>query len=266
MEKLTDCVILYHKKIDYPLWDNEVWTPLEVGAALREPLYDFGLRDSVDPATEENISAWNAFFAETTGIFWNWKHLDDKKYAGNIQYRRRFNINTFEELENIFAEHNVIAAEPLNLVVSVKRQYALCHNATDMDILKKIVLRLFPDYKESWNKYIENGRRLYYSNGFIMKEEDYARYCEWLFAILFEFKRIMAWKSVEDLNKYVEGQIKAHLRPNRNGYNRPEGAVEYQRQIGGFLSERLWTLYLQHNFKPEEIKCLPYLKMEGNIL
>lgn len=261
MEKLTDNVILYHRKMDYPLWDNEIWTPLEVGAALREPVYDFGLRDNEG----DNISDWNNFFAETTGIYWNWKHLTGKKYAGNIQFRRRFDINTYEELEDIFKEHRVIATRPLRFASTVEQQYACCHNATDLEAIKIITLTLYPEYEASWNKYIEEGHQLWYSNGFIMREEDYDQYCEWLFSILFSFIASMKWETPEDIRKWVEGQIKNHQRPNIDNKRSPDNAVAYQSQLGGFLSERLWTLYLQHNFKTEEIEYLPYLKMEEGI-
>ena len=57
MEKSADCVIFYHKEVPYGIWEDEIWTPLEVGASLREKVYDFGFRDNEG----ENISKWNAF-------------------------------------------------------------------------------------------------------------------------------------------------------------------------------------------------------------
>ena len=47
--------------------------------------------------------------------------------------------------------------------------------------------------------------------------------------------------------------------------NIPAEAVKWQCSIGGFLSERLWTLWLQHNFSEEKILKLPYIKMEKNM-
>jgi hypothetical protein len=41
-----------------------------------------------------------------------------------------------------------------------------------------------------------------------------------------------------------------------------EAAVKWQSEIGGFLGERIWTLWLQHNFAQEKIYKLPYIKME----
>lgn len=266
MEKKADCVILYHKEVPYGIWDDEIWTPLEVGAAQREKVYDFGLRDNLDPTRDKNISDWNLLFAETTGMFFNWKHLSGKKYAGQVQYRRRFDIRSYSQLEDMFKEHNVLAANPIMLSASVKRQYGLCHNVGDLEWIKEIIVILYPEYEDSFNRYIENGNILFYSNGFIMKEPLYDDFCGWLFDILFEFKKYKGWKSPEDVKKYVERQINEGLRPRCDSNGKPDNAVNYQSQICGFLSERLWTLYLLHNFngkRENEVVLAPYLKMEN---
>ena len=266
MEKLTDNVILFHKKVDYPIWDDEIWTPLEVGAALREPVYDFGLRDNLDPTRDKNISDCNPLFAETTGIYFNWKHLSGKKYAGQVQYRRRFDIRSYSQLEDMFKEHNVLAANPLMLPVSVSEHYGMCHNISDMELVKEIVMNLYPEYEHSFNRYIENGNILFYSNGFIMKEPLYREYCGWLFDILFKFKEAMGFGTMEDVKRYTELQISQGFRPNWNNHGTTDGAVEYQSQMCGFLSERLFTLWLLHNFngkRENEVVLAPYLKMEN---
>ena len=54
------------------------------------------------------------------------------------------------------------------------------------------------------------------------------------------------------------GKYPKHMRPEE----RPEEAIRWQMSIGGFLSERIWTLWLLHNFKEEEILKIPYNKME----
>ena len=128
--------------------------------------------------------------------------------------------------------------------------------------MKEIVHRLHPDYDQSWNYFIENGKVLFYSNGFIMKEEDYAKYCEWLFSILFEYKRLKGFETVEDVKKFVQEQIDNGLRPNADSNGKRDNALNYQSQICGFLSERLYTLYLLHNYKWEDIAILPYYKLE----
>ena len=258
MEKNADCVILYHKEVPYGIWDDEIWTPLEVGAAQREKVYDFGLRDNEG----ENISEWNAFYAETTGIYWNWKHLTGQKYAGNCQYRRRLDVHKVEELDNMFKEHNVLAAAPVYLMQTVAQQYASCHNPEDLPKIKQILLNLYPEYEKSWDSFIEYGHLLFYSNGFLMKEEEYDRYCKWLFSILDEYKKELGCNTVEELDNEITRQMKEGRRRDINSYGRTENALQYQRQIGGFASERLLTLYLLHNYQQDKIGVTQYLKME----
>lgn len=254
MEKIADCYILFHKKIDYEIWDNDVWTPLQVGAAENERILENGATDNEGDC----ISEWNRLFCETTGTYWIWKHLTGKKYAGQCQYRRRIEFN-----EDAFKGHDVIAAYPLRLCMSVAQQYALCHNANDLETIKSILFLQHPEYADSWEKYIEKGNILFYSNSFILRTEDFKKYCEWLFPLLFEFKQRMGWNDVEQFSDYIKQQIDAGLRPNNNGKGGTEGAVRYQGEIFGFLSERLWTLYLLHNFDKERIFLTPYIKYEN---
>lgn len=262
MEKKADLAILYHKEVPYGIWDDELWTPLQANTENNGIISEYGgYRDNEG----DNISEWNPLFAEITCVYWLWKHLTGKKYAGVTQYRRRFDIHTFEDIEEIFKQGDVIAAAPLMFTETARRQYETCHSKQDLDLVETIVKELYPEYADAWNEYINNGNLLFYSNGFILKEEDYARYCEWLFSILFEFKRRMGWNTPEDLMNYIGSEISMGKRPNRNGYGRPENALKYQSQLCGFLSERLWTLYLQRNFDHEKIILTNYLKMEAGI-
>lgn len=69
----TKIFIYTHKAVDYGVWENELYVPLEVGAARREPIYQ--CRDNVG----DNISEWNAMYAENTGLYWLWKQLENSK-------------------------------------------------------------------------------------------------------------------------------------------------------------------------------------------
>ena len=39
--------------------------------------------------------------------------------------------------------------------------------------------------------------------------------------------------------------------------------IMYQTRIGGYIAERIFTLYVKHNFK--KVKYLPYVKMEKDM-
>lgn len=262
MEKLTDCYIIFHRPLGYEIWDDEIWTPLQAGTDINGPILANGRRDNEG---QDNISAWNALYCENSALYWIWKNLTGAKYAGMIQYRRRFNLRSILDLDKAFEEHDLITEQPLHLSITVRQQYSLCHNNADMDLCRAAVKYLYPDYGDDWDKCIESGNTLHYSNGFIMREDDFAKYCEWLFSILTAMKAEMDFKTPEDHKAWIATEMQEGRRPKNNGKGGIEGAEHYQGEIFGFLSERLFTLYVFHNFDDARILRLPYLKMEPGI-
>ena len=259
MEKYTDCYVIYHKILDYGVWNNEVWEPLQVNVEKNGRITEYGGRYDNEG---ENVSQWNNTLGELTGVWWIWHNLTGKKYAGQVQYRRRFDIQTIEELDKAFESHEVITMVPKNLGTTLRKQYAACHSPKDLDLCEKIVKRLYPEYADDWDKYINSGTEIYYSNGFIFKSEDYCKYCEWLFSILFEFAAEMRWNTPEDIRDYVDKEIKSGARRNIDNRGKADNALNYQQQILVFMSERLFTLYLNHNYKKSDILTLEYRRME----
>lgn len=250
MDKRTDInvYILTHKELEYGIWDNSLYTPLQVGFA--DDLYS--CRDN----TGDNISEWNPLFLELTGIYWIWKNIHTP-FKGNCQYRRRLEIPEDFDFEELFKDAKVLAPKPLQLGCPVLMQYALFHNPYDIVTCKNALLELYPDYEDAWNKYIVNGHTLFYSNGFVMRAEDYDTYCEWLFSVLDRTKEKLGFSTVEDVRHHVEeavesGKINSKARTD----------VSYQMEIFGFLSERLFTLYILNNFQ-DRIAVMPYKKMEN---
>lgn len=253
--------IFWHKETPYGVWNDEIWTPIQANTEENGRIETYG--GVADNEGEDNISEWNNFFAEATCMYWIWKnHPKDCDYILQSQYRRRLDVHTEAELDEIFKNHKVLVAAPTSFGCTVFNQYAACHSKEDLFKIKKILYELYPEYKHSWIQYIEGGKFLYYSNGVSMRKEDYDAYCKWLFSLLFELKKEMEWKSPEDVTDFIQRQIACKVRPNRDNKGQPDNAVRYQSQIGGFLSERLLTLYLRHNYKPAEIATVQYTKME----
>lgn len=58
--------VMTHKK--YNLLDNDLYTPLFVGAEGKEETFGY-LRDDVG----DNISSKNSNYSEITGLYWIWK-------------------------------------------------------------------------------------------------------------------------------------------------------------------------------------------------
>lgn len=269
MEKRSDIqiYIAFHKPMDYGIWDNSLYTPVEAGAAFREPIYEQYQRDN----TGDNISEWNHIYLENTVVYWVVTHNplqvelseDDQKvvlgsklkYLGFCQYRRRLEFPEDENFDDIFSQYDLVAVQPLYFP-NVRRQYEFCHSKEDIDLAESIVKRLYPEYSESWDRYINKGTQLLYSNGYIMRHSDFIKWYEWLFSIFAEYRNIKGWDVPEKAYDYLTAQV-------RDGKRNAAKGEQYQAEIFAFLSERLWTLYAFHNYKREKILFKPFRKYEG---
>lgn len=259
MDQKRDDVQIYilgHKPIDYGVNDNALYSFLQVGN--REQFT--ALKDSQG----ENIAKWNPIFAESTGTYWI-AHNAPKtlKYVGQVQYRRRMMFDEGENFDNIFNSYDAICAEPLFMRTSVYNQLAFCHNGKVAAAMEQAVKELYPEMAESFDKYLKNSGILFYSNSFVTRRVDFDRYVEFMSKTIFRAFEILGCKSVEDVQRFVQGEIEAGRTPNTNGMKADKDAFKYQCQLGGFMSERLWTLWVQHSFAPERIKIVPWVKFEG---
>ena len=274
MGKSTEVQIfmLCHTPVEYGLVDNKFVTPLECGAAIKDENV-CSLKDN----TGDNISALNQFYTEDTGIYWIWKNVNDCKYKGQIQYRRRFKILEDESLDfnDIFQEHDAIIAEPMNIAdlyslpfLTLETQYGMAHNIDDIKLMERIIKRDFPHYSEAYDDYIKNGKEILYSNGFILKKEDYNQYCSELFYILEKWLNETNIHSIDKLHEYVYNAIMNGTISNEtmDSYHRRDlnYACKYQMRIGGSLAERFFTLFANYHFQTP--LYLPYFKPEGNYL
>lgn len=175
--------------------------------------------------TQDNIENKNSSFCELTALYWMWKN-DDTPYVGLEHYRRFFcngNILRSKPLkcEKILKKLNgydVIVPKKTNLKMSVYARYKRGHVIEDMDICGEIIKADFPDYVDDFN-FIMKEHKIFMTNMFVAKKEIIDSYCEWLFHILFE----------------------AEKRVDLTGRN------DYQSRAFGFLSERLFNVWVHHN-------------------
>ena len=266
---------LCYEKKKFDFLDDAVITPLQVGAANGTNVC--ALKDN----TGDNVSGGNYFYIENTGTYWIWKNVKSK-YKGQMQYRRPLSGVTDEmNFEEVFEKYDVITCEPFHhpshkvptadepMIISadtVEQGYAFSNCLDDLLILEMAIKMYYPEYAEDYDKYIKNGPNLYYSNGFVMKSEDFDRYSEFLFNCLNGYLYLADIKSQKELVEHVKYNIETgKYQRYPNVKNVPPQAIQWQCSIGGFLSERLWTLWLQHNFKDEKVLKLPYIKMEDNM-
>lgn len=274
--KDTKIFTLCYEKKNFQFLDDAVITPLQVGANNGKDLCE--LKDN----TLDNISDKNFFYVEGTGTYWIWKNVKDCKYKGQMQYRRPLSgVSDTMNFDEVFSKYDVITCVPFNHPANskptatnkmcipaqtVEGGYAFSNCIDDLLVMEVIIKMYYPEYADDYDKYIKEGENLYYSNGFILRSEDYDRYAEFMYGCLEYYLEMTGIKTEADVIEHVKYNLEAgkYIRYNENEINN-EIVINWQSKIGGFLSERLWTLWLLHNFKEDRIMTLPYIKMENNM-
>ena len=244
------CVyVAFHK--NFPLLTNDSkYQPLHVGKALSELEACY-----VGDNSGDHISEKNPYFSELTGLYWIWKNTDSE-WVGLCHYRRFFFckkptfpmkrrkffesitgngnfrsgiyytsgiksswlIATGPEIEQILDKYDAIVPVQRKLKYPVWKQYQRRHHIQDMEMVKEILSTLYPSYTSAFDRVMKK-KELFSYNMFVMKREFYNQYMSWLFSVLFELER----KS--DLTDYNA----------------------YQKRMFGFVSERLFDVWLTHN-------------------
>lgn len=184
---------------------------IQAGAALTDIRIAF-ITDNIG----ENISEKNRQFCEITALYWIWKH-DHAKYIGISHYRRRFQIDEREADMLIKSDVDVVLTVPVVNFPNVKSQYEKDHSSNDWDIMMRAIQTLTPAYMKTAD-IVQNGVYYYAYNMLIVRKEWLDEFCNWLFPILFYCEKIIGQKEDSYQNRYI-----------------------------GFLSERLLTIFFEHN-------------------
>lgn len=227
-------IVATHKKYWMPA--DKMYVPVHVGA---EGKADLGyVRDDAG----DNISAKNANYCELTGLYWAWKNMD-ADYLGLAHYRRHFcvkkaegekkdRVMTRDQLEALLKDTDVILPTPRNYYIETNySQYVHAHHPEDLDCTRQIIAEKYPSYLAAYDASMKRttGHRF---NMFIMKQDKFDAYCQWLFDILFELENRL------DISQYSK----------------------YDARVFGFVSERLLDVWLETN--RITYKETPYIFME----
>jgi len=280
---LIKVLIAAHKKT--PIIQDEIFTPIHVGRSLAEDQVKKELQNYIGDDNGNNISLNNVQYAELTALYWAWKNIsEDTKYIGLMHYGRFFNFSSipYEHPENVFNvidkniiskyglnkatvgklceqydliipekwemrkehieyEHNryshndILAREKLSKakdVLTMYEHYSLCHVKEDMDLAIDIISAEYPDMIESMKNSLNNTTARF-TNMFVMKKELFDDYCNFLFNILFK---------MQEKKNYFNNDI----------YQKGS----FHSRVFGFLSERLFSIYLDYIIEKENIKYL----------
>ena len=176
----------------------------------------------------DNISNKNDNYCELTALYWIWKN-DQSDYIGLEHYRRFFYTNCYfrpkilkkEKIKKILERGYVILPYRTSLEKSVYETYRIHHDIQDLDQCIDLINKDFPEYSDAC-KHIMSAQKMSIANMFVMPRKMLSEYCEWLFSILFS----------------IENKIDLSQKD------------PYQKRVFGFLSERLFNIWLYHK-KPK---------------
>lgn len=209
------------------------YMPIHVGKTLH-PELNLGIECD---DTGDNISKKNSSYCELTGMYWAWKNLKDVDIIGVCHYRRYFNLDSSKSLDRepiienripkvdasklrtIFNRYDIILPGKLYLCDSVRDAYSISHNMLDMDVVEKVIYRIYPEYVNAFNYIMKESNSYSPCNMMICTKRCFDDYCNWLFNIMTE----------------AEKQI------DTSDYD------NYQKRVLGFISERLLNVYVYHN-------------------
>ncbi len=222
--------VAMHKKIDLG-FKSDLYEPLLVGS------YNKKDKDILRDDKGENISSKNENYCELTGVYWIWKNSKED-IVGLCHYRRFLSKRFFsskskyylteEEINELFNKgYNMILPKKHLYLKSIQNSLNIAPNVADMEVVKDSIKKLYPEYMEAYDKYM-NGNSSYLCNVMITKKEIFDEYSEWLFKILYDVEENM------DKETYIHDS--------------------YRKRMFGFLSERLLNVWVIYNKDKLNIK------------
>lgn len=207
----TKIFVMTHKKVDEI--DDGLHYLMQVGKAGKE---NYGY---LGDDTGDNISLKNQTYCELTGIYWLWKNYKCD-IIGICHYRRFFvkdeNLIDKSYIEKLIDKYPIIIPNSSCVKeTTVYKDYEKKHYSRDLDTCREIICEIYPQYTEAFD-FCMQGILMNPGNMWITKKYIFDQYCEWLFSILFEVEKRI------DIAAYDE----------------------YQKRVMGFLSERLFRVWL----------------------
>ncbi len=178
-----------------------------------------------------NISDRNSLYSELTGLYWIWKNYkcNQTDIVGIVHYRRA--LSSFNWIDILFKKPLSIKdiqddLQSVDIIIPLKehfplgiyKQYEKKHFIEDLNLCLDYLKSSNYLSNESIDTLLSKKYATMY-NMMICRKEILDRYCEWLFPILFKVEKEISFK----------------------------GRSGYQTRALGFLSERLFNIWLWSN-------------------
>ena len=182
-------------------------------------------------------------YSEGSKIYPIWKSYKDgnlsSKYIGLFHYRRIFPFkNDIPELDKIFNDYDIIIKSRFQFRVTTREQYNQCHIAHFLDESINIIQEKYPEYYPYAKSFLAK-KWGYFCNIFIMKQDDFIKWGEFVFGVLLEFDKKYNLTSDEDIEKLIRNETK-----KLNTFF----DINYQSRVESFLMERIGNIFYEKHF------------------
>lgn len=192
------------------------YVPVQVGAALNAKINSFVADDD-----GLNISKENPYFSELTALYFIWKN-SSADYKGIVHYRRYLSDASFFARQKKRDFHELIHSDRLaellektDVVLPQRRRYyiesnrnhyAHAHSVKDLDQVRQIIASDFPEYTAAFDLQMRS-ESAHMFNMFIMRNNYFDGYCEWLFAVLFKLQEQIEYRHRSSQEARVFGYV-----------------------------------------------------------
>ena len=183
---------------------------------------------------------------EVSRIYWVWKNWDVKEYVGFCHYRRvilddkEVILNLLNKSKFVYPSYKSIIPVSEQEPGTIIGQYSFNHNGDDLLDCVNIMSKMF-DININTLLDTINKPMITYGNIFVTKKEDFNQYCHFLFSILTAFRGMHNIHNMSDIKKHIDDNVDKYIKKEKNqetvDYN-------YQSRFLGFLSERIFNIYL----------------------
>ena len=186
-------------------------------------------------------------YAECSKIYYIWKLYKEgklkSKYVGFTHYSRIFPFkDDIPDLDEMFKYYDVIVKSRYIFGVNTRVHYNENHIGHFLNESLDIIREKFPEYYQPALTFLDK-KYAYFCNVFIMKNEDFIKWGEFVFGVLFELDRRNNITSDEDVKAILIKEAKEAEKSNKT-FN-----IVFQRRIEGFLSERIGNIFYERHFK-----------------
>lgn len=232
------------------IFENELIQPIQTGT-----YGTYNGMDMLQSSSDQEIDYKNKNYGELTAWYWVWKNYipshKNLEYIGFCHYRR------FLDYKNYTKDTNFLQIIPLSKFIdkfnneytpikayeaikgydiilpkkhtiekrmTVEQQYLDYHPKRDLDILKNIIKRDYPEYVEAMDKVLKS-ESAYFCLLFTMKTKYYCDFMKFTFDILSKLEKESDWSQYNDYNNIripaylIERFFNVWLEYNKNKYN-----------------------------------------------